>query len=55
MCIFGSVEPDYQKIMLYDNTLALPLKAVALYFILLSSEYNNWDAEKTDKPSGVFH
>lgn len=35
---FYSLEPDYQKILLYSNALALPLKAVTLCFISLSPE-----------------
>lgn len=53
LCIFGSLEPVYQKILLYSNALALPVKAVALCFISLSPQFSIWDGEKTDKPNNI--
>lgn len=38
ICIWGSLEPDYQKILLYSHALALTQEAVALCFISLSPE-----------------
>lgn len=51
LCSFDSLQPDYQKILLYSNALALLLKALTLCFISLSPECSIWDEEKTDKPN----